>query len=91
MIDLVDESATNRTTAPTSLNGASSRSHAMLLLRVVQLTPVRDISRRVAFTRGLLSIVDLSGSERVSKSGLDGARLAEAKQINKSIASLGEV
>lgn len=39
--------------------------------------------------KALLTIVDLAGSERVSKSGSEGARLAEAKNINKAISALG--
>lgn len=36
----------------------------------------------------MLTIVDLAGSERLSKTGSDGLRLQEAKNINKSIAAL---
>jgi len=41
--------------------------------------------------RGLMTIIDLAGSERVSKSGSEGLRLEEAKKINKSICALGNV
>ena len=40
---------------------------------------------------GKLNLVDLAGSERVSKSGAEGARMEEAKNINKSLSSLGNV
>ena len=40
---------------------------------------------------GRLNLVDLAGSERVSKSGAEGTRLREAQNINKSLATLGDV
>lgn len=43
------------------------------------------------FNTGKLNLVDLAGSERVYKSGSDGIRLQEAKNINKSLSSLGDV
>ena len=107
ILALVHESATNRATCATSMNRSSSRSHALLLIRVEQRTPPPDDDDDITggddvtrtnlkqpalggvVRRGLLSIIDLAGSERVCKSGSDGARLAEAKRINKSIAALG--
>ncbi len=43
------------------------------------------------YKKGLLTIVDLAGSERISKSGSEGLRLEEAKKINISVSSLGNV
>ncbi|CAB1317099.1 unnamed protein product [Coregonus sp. 'balchen'] len=40
---------------------------------------------------GKLHLVDLAGSEKVSKTGAEGAVLDEAKNINKSLSSLGNV
>jgi len=37
----------------------------------------------------LLTIVDLAGNERLSKTFSKGIKLEEAKNINKSIAALG--
>lgn len=39
--------------------------------------------------KGTLTIVDLAGSERLSKSQPEAMRAEEAKNINKSIAALG--
>jgi hypothetical protein len=40
------------------------------------------------FRKALMTVVDLAGSERLSKTGSEGIRLMEAKNINKSIAAL---
>jgi kinesin family member 5 len=41
--------------------------------------------------RGLINLVDLAGSERVSKSYAQGNALEEAKKINQSLSTLGQV
>lgn len=76
----------NRASAPTLMNADSSRSHSILLLVVT----VKDPSTGKQ-TKGRLSIVDLAGSEKVSKTGASGLRLDEAKNINKSLTALGMV
>ena len=38
-----------------------------------------------------LSLVDLAGSEKVSKTGVEGDRLREGCNINKSLHTLGQV
>ena len=40
---------------------------------------------------GSLNLVDLAGSERLKESGSQGERLTETKNINKSLANLGNV
>lgn len=42
-------------------------------------------------TSGGLSFVDLAGSERVVRTEADGARLAEAGRINRSLLALKQV
>ncbi|KAJ1400249.1 P-loop containing nucleoside triphosphate hydrolase protein, partial [Ochromonadaceae sp. CCMP2298] len=46
---------------------------------------------RQSFRVGKLNLVDLAGSERVRLSGATGQRLEESKQINRSLAALGNV
>ena len=69
-----------RRTTSTKLNQASSRSH---LVVTIQLEHNGCHSK--------LNLVDLAGSENVNKSGVSGIGLSEAKNINRSLASLGDV
>merc|ERR1719218_319561 len=42
-------------------------------------------------TFGKLTVVDLAGSERIKKSGVTGAQLKEATNINSSLLAFGNV
>lgn len=42
-------------------------------------------------SRGTLTLCDLAGSERISKTEAEGQRLVEAAAINKSLTALGQV
>eukprot|EP00051_Salpingoeca_urceolata_P026931 m.479338 g.479338 ORF g.479338 m.479338 type:complete len:909 (+) comp21408_c0_seq1:82-2808(+) len=77
-----------RATSSTDMNEHSSRSHALLVVYVVG----TNLSTGVQ-TKGKLNLIDLAGSERVSKSGAihDDERFKEATSINKSLSSLGDV
>ena len=92
LLTLIHEAAKLRSTGATAMNKSSSRSHAILQLfleqRWIEAESTEDVKRR-RVKRGLLTLVDLAGSERLSKSGSEGVRLSEAKNINKSIAALG--
>jgi len=68
------------------MNTESSRSHACLMVTVVQKNK-NDLTART----GKLFMVDLAGSEMTSKTGATGDRLEEAKLINKSLSALGLV
>lgn len=74
-----------RVTAPTAVHERSSRSHAVVTVRYSSGGGPRQ---GVGST---LHLVDLSGSERLSKSGVVGQGLDEARSINRSLAALGDV
>jgi kinesin family protein 5 len=68
------------------MNEASSRSHMVFFFTVYQ-NNLQDLSAKSA----KLTLIDLAGSEKVGKTGAEGKLLDEAKQINKSLSSLGNV
>eukprot|EP00003_Mantamonas_plastica_P013665 TRINITY_DN2381_c0_g1_i6.p1 TRINITY_DN2381_c0_g1~~TRINITY_DN2381_c0_g1_i6.p1 ORF type:complete len:630 (+),score=229.86 TRINITY_DN2381_c0_g1_i6:1339-3228(+) len=76
----------NRTVAATKSNFDSSRSHAIFLISVIK----NDLKKKVTKTSQLY-MVDLAGSEKVSKTEATGMRLKEAQNINASLLSLGSV
>lgn len=76
----------NRATAATNMNERSSRSHALLCIQVSGVNTTTGV-----FCSGKLNLIDLAGSERLSKSGSGGERLKEAQNINKSLSALGDV
>jgi len=76
----------NRAVAETKLNSQSSRSHA-----IVRVCIRGHNERTLQKTEAWLNLCDLAGSENVSASNVVGARLEEAKNINKSLSALGLV
>ncbi|CAK0902541.1 unnamed protein product, partial [Prorocentrum cordatum] len=75
----------NRHQAETKMNRHSSRSHAVFIVSVINSTD----KARQKFAQ--LYLVDLAGSERVKRTGVAGQQLEEAKSINRSLLSLGQV
>ena len=82
----VELSQKNRKVAETKLNHNSSRSHCIMILEVIQ-----NYKKEKIIKKGTLNLVDLAGSEKVSKTGVVGETLEEAKKINLSLATLGNV
>lgn len=85
VIALLKKGNQNRATASTDMNEHSSRSHMILIVSVKSGIEGEEPSE------GTLYLVDLAGSERVKKSGVEGANLKEAAQINQSLSALGNV
>jgi len=75
-----------RTVAATEMNSESSRSHLVLIIKVVSVN--RETKEQL---QGKILLVDLAGSERLKRSGVEGDAQQEAIEINKSLTALGDV
>nr|AMS24251.1 kinesin 14-IIIa protein [Marsilea vestita] len=75
-----------RAVGSTNCNEHSSRSHCMLCVMVKGESVITG-----ECYRSKLWLVDLAGSERIAKSDVQGDRLKEAQNINKSLSALGDV
>ena len=78
----------NRNTECTKMNANSSRSHALLIVRIEKNYTDKQSNEHI-MTQGHLYLVDLAGSERVTKTNAREMRLEEAKKINYSLLILG--
>lgn len=77
----------NRTQEATNVNETSSRSHAILEIRVEQKNKEEDVHEDINI--GKLSMIDLAGSERAARTQNRGIRMVEGAMINLSLLSLG--
>ena len=71
------------------MNDTSSRSHTILNIDVYQNFSLGG--DKVQRVRGRLVLADLAGSERVRRTTAKGIQLEEAKHINTSLSTLGNV
>ena len=89
LLRLIAEGQARRAVGRTNMNEHSSRSHAVVTLRV-DTCDAGDADRMTA-TSAKLHLVDLAGSERQKGTGATGERLKEGAQINLSLTALGHV
>jgi kinesin family protein 5 len=82
---LIENAEEIRAVASHDLNKHSSRSHLLFQLEIIQKMP--DDTEQ----RGMLNLIDLAGSEKVGKTHASGEILEEAKKINLSLSTLGNV
>jgi kinesin family protein C1 len=90
---ILQAAAANRSTGSTAMNSQSSRSHSVFTLRIHTFHQASGQMRK-----GLLHLIDLAGSERIAKSGVNDAAaggseklLRETQSINKSLSALSKV
>ncbi|KAM0823414.1 hypothetical protein ACQ4PT_070885 [Festuca glaucescens] len=84
--DIFQTGSNSRAVGSTDVNEHSSRSHSMLCIMVRAKNLINSVH-----TKSKLWLVDLAGSERNAKTGAQGDRLEEAKNINRSLSALGNV
>jgi hypothetical protein len=80
---LYDKANANRSTGATKLNAHSSRSHAILCVKVT-------ISSATETRISTASAIDLAGSEDNRRTGNDKHRMVESASINKSLFVLAQ-
>merc|ERR1712203_1186463 len=84
--ELLDRGNKQRTVAATAMNSESSRSHLVLIIKIVSIN--KETKEQL---RGKILICDLAGSERLKKSQVTADMQKEAIEINKSLTALGDV
>lgn len=83
---MLEEAQKNRSVAATKANERSSRSHSVFILKLIG-----ENSATGERCEGTLNLVDLAGSERLKHSQVEGERMKETQNINKSLSCLGDV
>ncbi|XP_074938107.1 kinesin-like protein KIF9 isoform X2 [Phalacrocorax aristotelis] len=87
-LNLLFEGETNRVIAEHTLNKNSSRSHCIFTIYIESRFRVFS---DVKCVNSKINLIDLAGSERLSKTGSEGQVLKEAMYINKSLSFLEQL
>lgn len=86
LMHVVERGWQSRSTGSTAMNNESSRSHAMLIIKIKTYEMTGGLIKERYST---LNLVDLAGSERQSHTKSGGDQLKEAANINASLTVLG--
>eukprot|EP00929_Paragymnodinium_shiwhaense_P013718 TRINITY_DN121566_c0_g1_i1.p1 TRINITY_DN121566_c0_g1~~TRINITY_DN121566_c0_g1_i1.p1 ORF type:complete len:1258 (-),score=423.49 TRINITY_DN121566_c0_g1_i1:595-4368(-) len=86
LTNLLDRGNKERSVSATNLNAESSRSHLVLMIKVISVN--KETGKKMS---GKILICDLAGSERLGKSQTTGEAQKESIEINKSLTALGDV
>ena len=89
VLDALEKGSKNRRVSSTAMNADSSRSHLILSVYVVGRSRFGLTGAAGREVVGKLHLIDLAGSERISRSGVTGEGLKEAQSINSSLSALG--
>ena len=87
ILQLLLQGNTKRTVEATDANATSSRSHAVMQI-TCEFTD-KHAGLQGQLTVGKLSLIDLAGSERASRTNNRGMRMIEGANINRSLLALG--
>lgn len=85
LLTALDNGNKQRSVAATVMNSQSSRSHLMILIKVVSTNKETG-----GILQGKILMCDLAGSERLRNTN-SGERQSEGIEINKSLSALGDV
>ena len=86
IFEIMEKGFEHRAVGCHDINAHSSRSHCLLVIHVAATDTASGVR-----TVGKLTLCDLAGSERITKTGATGLTLTEAQNINKSLLELGNV
>jgi kinesin family protein 5 len=86
LMEIYEAGLQNRQVGRTNINAVSSRSHLITILYLKQ----TDLEKNL-IKESKCQLIDLAGSEKVSKTGATGITLEEGKLINQSLLWLGNV
>ncbi|KOO53033.1 kinesin-like protein kif18a-like protein [Chrysochromulina tobinii] len=87
VLELIERGNKARCVAETAANAQSSRSHAVLQIRLRRSSRAAGVKDELSL--GQLTLIDLAGSERAAVSLNRGSQLKEGANINRSLLALG--